>query len=142
MYAEVAERRGVPPERILRETESTNTSQNLEFSRALLERVGIRARSIVIAVKPFMQRRVWATHAVVWPNMQATLASPQMTLEEYFTEDLDPHKIVNIMMGDLQRVWVYGRKGWSAPQVIPEEVTRAYERLKRLGFTRHLLAEG
>ena len=64
-----------------------------------------------------------------------------MTLEEYFTEELAPDKIINIMMGDLQRVWVYARKGWSAPQLLPAEVHDAYRTLAGLGFTKHLIAE-
>ena len=98
-------------------------------------------RNIVLAVKPFMQRRTWATMVVEWPDMPATLASPQMTLDEYFTAELAPEKIINIMMGDLQRVWIYARRGWSAPQRLPDEVQDAYDRLVALGFTQHLIPE-
>jgi hypothetical protein len=64
-----------------------------------------------------------------------------MTLDEYFTEDLPPEKVIPIMLGDLQRVWIYGRRGWSAAQIVPEDVMEAYRELKSLGFTRQLLAE-
>jgi uncharacterized SAM-binding protein YcdF (DUF218 family) len=141
MYADIAERCGVPRERILLETRATNTAENLRFSRALLAERGIQPRSIVIAVKPFMQRRVWATLAVEWPDMPATLASPEMTLDEYFTPELSPEKIINIMLGDLQRIWIYARRGWSAPQPLPEEVRQAYQALVELGFTKHLIPE-
>jgi hypothetical protein len=69
------------------------------------------------------------------------LASPQLTLDEYFTPELAPEKIVNIMMGDLQRLWIYERRCWSAPQAIPEGVMAAYRRLAELGFTKHLTPE-
>jgi uncharacterized SAM-binding protein YcdF (DUF218 family) len=141
MYADIAERRGVPRERMLLETRATNTAENLRFSRALLAERGIQPRSIVIAVKPFMQRRVWATLAVEWPEMPATLASPRMTLDEYFTPELSPEKIINIMLGDLQRIWVYARRGWSAPQPLPAEVRQAYQQLIEIGFTKHLIPE-
>jgi uncharacterized SAM-binding protein YcdF (DUF218 family) len=141
MYAEIAERRGVPRDRILLEPRSTNTAENLRFSRALLEQSGIAPRRMVIAVKPFMRRRAWATLQIVWPEIAASLASPEMTLDEYFTAELTPEKIINIMMGDLQRIWSYGRKGWSAPQEIPPSVDAAYGRLVELGFTRHLIPE-
>ena len=141
MYADVAIGRGVPRERILLETRATNTAENLRFARDLLHRHEIRPRNIVLAVKPFMRRRVWATLPIEWPEMPATLASPKMSLDEYFTPELDPEKIINIMMGDLQRLWVYARKGWSAPQPLPAEVREAYLRLAALGFTRHLIAE-
>ena len=141
MYADVAISRGVPRERILLETRATNTAENIRFARDLLRRREIRPRNIVLAVKPFMRRRVWATLPVEWPEMPATLASPQMTLDEYFTTELGPEKIINIMMGDLQRIWVYARKGWSAPQSLPAEVREAYLKLAALGFTKHLIAE-
>ena len=63
---------------------------------------------ITIEFKPCMQRRIWATLAVLWSEVSATLASPRMSLDEYFTPELDAAKIVNIMMGNLQRIWVYG----------------------------------
>jgi uncharacterized SAM-binding protein YcdF (DUF218 family) len=141
MFADVAERLGMPRDRILLETRATNTAENLRFSRELLRERGIRPRNIVVAVKPFMQRRVWATLAVEWPEMPATLASQDMTLDEYFTCELTPERIINIMMGDLQRIWIYARRGWSAAQRLPVEVRDAYERLVALGFTKHLIAE-
>ena len=141
MFAGVAERLGTPRDHILLETRATNTAENLRFARELLSERAIRPRNIVLAVKPFMQRRVWATMAVEWPEMPATLASPEMTLDEYFTSDLTPDKITNIMMGDLQRIWIYARKGWSAPQRLPVEVREAYQCLVALGFTKHLIAE-
>jgi uncharacterized SAM-binding protein YcdF (DUF218 family) len=141
VFADIAAQAGVPRERILLETEARNTAENLRFTRRLLESHQLRPDNLVIAVKPFMQRRTWATMAVVWPEMPATVASPEMTLEEYFTEDLTAEKIIHIMMGDLQRIWVYGRLGWSAAQDVPPQVMAAYERLKAAGFTKHLLAE-
>ena len=141
MYADVAIGRGVPRDKILLETRATNTAENIRFARDLLRQHEIRPRSILLAVKPFMRRRVWATLPMEWPEMTATLASPRMTLDEYFTRELAPEKIINIMMGDLQRIWVYARKGWSAPQLLPAEVREAYLKLAALGFTKHLIGE-
>ena len=141
MYAEILERRGVPREHVLLETRALNTAENFVFTRELLQQAGIRPRNILIAVKPFMQRRAWATMAVEWPEMPASVASPNLSLDEYFTADLTPEKILNIIVGDLQRIWVYARKGYSAPQRLPDEVRRAYEGLVELGFSKHLIPE-
>jgi hypothetical protein len=118
-----------------------NTAENVRFTRQLLEERGLRPASVVIAVKPFMQRRTWATMAVEWPEMPATLASPAMSLDQYFTAELTPERIINIMLGDLQRIWIYGRRGWSAPQRVPESVMAAFDHLKSLGFTQHLILD-
>ncbi len=141
MYAAVLHRRSVPKEAILLESQASNTAENFVFAKALLRQAGIRPKNIVIAVKPFMQRRAYATMAVEWPEMPATFASPALTLDEYFTSELTSDRIVNIIVGDLQRIWVYSRKGYSAPQRIPEEVKSAYEGLVALGYTEHLIAE-
>ena len=140
-YAEVLRRSGVPAASILCETRAMNTAENIIFTRELLRREGIQPKNILIAVKPFMQRRAWATLAVEWPEMPASLASPRLNLDEYFTAELTPEKIVNIMLGDLQRIWLYARKGYAAPQHMPDEVKRAYEGLVALGFTEHLIAD-
>ena len=140
MYARVLGRAGVPSRKTLLETRALNTAQNFAYTRALLDSKGIAPRNILIAVKPFMQRRAWATLQVEWPGMPATLASPRLSLDEYFTADLTPEKIVNILVGDLQRIWVYADKGYSAPQPVPDEVKQAYDELVRLGFDRHLIA--
>jgi uncharacterized SAM-binding protein YcdF (DUF218 family) len=125
MYAEVAESCGVPRDRILLEKRALNTAENIRFSRELLEKQLGRPGNVILAVKPFMQRRTWATIAVEWPEMPATVASPAMTLEEYFTSELSAEKIIHIMMGELQRIWIYARRGWSALQRMPEEVLAA-----------------
>jgi len=44
-------------------------------------------------------------------------------------------------MGDVQRIWIYGRRGWSVPQPIPPEVRAAFEGLVALGFTKQLIAQ-
>jgi uncharacterized SAM-binding protein YcdF (DUF218 family) len=141
MYAAVLERRGVPKEDILLETRASNTAENFRFTRELLREAGIQPKNILIAVKPFMQRRAWATLAVEWPEMPASVASPNLTLDEYFTSELAPERIINILTGDLQRIWVYARKGYSAPQFLPDEVKRAYDGLVALGYTEHLIVE-
>jgi len=141
MYADEAVARGVPRDRILLEPRAANTAENVRFTRELLCRNGGRPRNVLLATKPFMQRRVWATMAVEWPEVPASVASERMTLDEYFTEELPAEKVIPIMLGDLQRVWIYGRRGWSAAQIVPREVTEAYRELKAQGFTQQLLPE-
>ncbi len=142
MFADAAVEQGVPREHILLESCALNTAENIRFTREILMHRNLRPRNLLLATKPFMQRRVWATMAVEWPEMPATVASPQMTLDEYFTPELPPERVVPIMMGDLQRIWVYAQKGWSAPQRIPNAVMEAYRELVRLGFTQHLIPGG
>jgi uncharacterized SAM-binding protein YcdF (DUF218 family) len=141
VFADEAARAGVPREHMLLETHASNTAENIRFARNLLENGGTRPRNVVLAVKPFMQRRTWASMAVEWPEMPASVASEQMELEAYFTDELTPERVTNIMMGDLQRIWVYGKRQWAAPQVVPPVVKEAFQRLAELGYTRQLIPE-
>ena len=54
---------------ILLEKRATNTAENLVLTRELLDAAGIHPRSVVFAVKPFMQRRVWAALPLKWQGL-------------------------------------------------------------------------
>ena len=141
VFAEILISRGVSRDKIMLETHALNTAENLTLSRLVMEAAGLMPRNTLIAVKPFMQRRVMATHAVVWPEMPASVASWTGTFDDYCNDLLPPAKVTNIMVGDLQRIWVYAARGFSAPQQIPDDVKLAFHRLVELGFTEHLIGE-
>jgi uncharacterized SAM-binding protein YcdF (DUF218 family) len=138
VFAEILLALGVPSTALLLEPKATNTAENIRFSRQLL--APLNPSRILIVTKPFMQRRAYATHAVEWPEMPAIMASWPSTFDQYCTHpDLDPVKVTNIIMGDLQRLWIYSRLGYSAPQRIPDAVMDAFNTLAALGFDRHLI---
>ena len=142
IFAEEMIRCGVPADRILIEPDATNTAANVQLARKLIEaQPAPRPRSMVAVTKPFMQRRVAATMAVHWPELPFTLATWDTTFAGYCTSDLPPRKVLNIMLGDLQRLWVYAERGWSAPQPVPDAVRQAFERLVELGYREHLLPD-
>jgi uncharacterized SAM-binding protein YcdF (DUF218 family) len=142
VFADILVAQGVPSARILLETEATNTAENIRFSKRLITARGLSPTRVALVMKPFMQRRVLATHVVEWPEMPASIVSWNCSFDEYCTAPgLEPDKIANIMMGDLQRIWIYATRGYSAPQILPDEVRGAYLHLKGLGFTHHLIPE-
>lgn len=68
-FARIAEARGVPRSSILIEHDSTNTGENIRFTRQLLEKSCAKLPSSVILVqKPFMERRTLATFLRQWPH--------------------------------------------------------------------------
>ena len=60
MYADEAVSLGVPCDRIMLEPRAANTAENVRFTRELQCRNGAHPRNVVLATKPFMQRRAWA----------------------------------------------------------------------------------
>ena len=139
IFAEVAEKRGVPRERMLLETRATHTGENVSFSRELLAARGIRPRTVIAVQKPYMERRTLATFGQRWPEVEVIVTSPQIAFDDYPRPDITREDVIHIMLGDLQRLTVYGEKGWSARQEIPGDVQAAFERLVKAGYTRRLL---
>ena len=142
-FAGVARRMGVSAESILVENRSTNTGENVIFTRRLLAERGLDPQSFILVQKPYMERRAYATFRQFWPGKEAVVTSPQATLEEYLEKYANPGltkgDVVSIMVGDLQRIRLYPARGFQVAQEIPEDVWAAYEELVAAGYDRHLI---
>jgi uncharacterized SAM-binding protein YcdF (DUF218 family) len=141
IFADVAAARGVSRDRMLIEPRSTNTAENVDFSRRLLAERGLQPRRVIAVQKPYMERRTYATFRQRWPETDVIVTSPQIAFEDYPNEAISREEVIHIMVGDLQRLIIYGERGWSAPQEIPPDVRAAFERLVAAGYTRRLLSE-
>mgnify|MGYP000019245115 CR=1 FL=1 len=62
--------------------------------------------------------------------------------DAYATGEIRKDDVIHIMVGDLQRLIVYGRKGWSAPQDVPAEVIDGWRALKRAADPAWILGRG
>jgi uncharacterized SAM-binding protein YcdF (DUF218 family) len=142
IFADVAVGRGVPRERILVESRSTNTGENVDQSRALLEQKGIRPRRVIAVQKPYMERRTWATFRKRWPEVEVLVTSPQLDFDAYPNHEILRDDVIHIMVGDLQRILLYAEKGWQIPQDVPAHVREAYEGLIAAGYTGRLIGRG
>lgn len=140
-FAEVAVKMGVPSSAILVEPKSTNTGENVQFTKKLLAEKGIDPKSFILVQKPYMERRTYATFKKVWPEKNFTVTSPQIPFEKYPNETLSKDLIINIMVGDLQRIKEYPARGFQIPQEIPAEVWSAFEKLVAAGYTHHLIKD-
>jgi uncharacterized SAM-binding protein YcdF (DUF218 family) len=141
MFADVAMQAGVPKEKIILETESTNTGENILFTKELLTKKRIDIQKFILVQKPYMERRAYVTFKKCWPNKEVIVTSPPIPFEEYADPGKSPKAFISQLVGDLQRIKVYADKGWQIPQEIPEEVWDAYEKLLALGYTNHLFKE-
>lgn len=139
IFADVAMAKGVPEQSILIEPESTNTGENVIFSRRLLERRGFEPKSFILVQKPYMERRSYATFLNFWPGTLLIVSSPPITFAEYPTAELPKDLVINIMVGDLQRIKIYPQKGFQIEQEIPPDVWQAFENLVALGYQKYLI---
>jgi uncharacterized SAM-binding protein YcdF (DUF218 family) len=143
-FARIARRMGVPEERILVENRSTNTGENIIFTKALLAERRLDPEKFILVQKPYMERRSYATFRKMWPEKEVLVTSAQVSFEEYLEQyssrELSSDDVIAIMVGDLQRIKVYPEKGYQIRQEIPDDVWSAYEELVKAGYTGHLVS--
>ena len=140
-FAAIAISMGVPEASILVENRSTNTGENILFTQQLLAQKNLDPRSFVVVQKPYMERRSYATFKKHWPHKKLVVTSPQISFEDYPTEDIPLERVINIMVGDLQRIKFYPEKGFQVYQQIPADIWQAFDQLVALGFDKHLMNE-
>jgi uncharacterized SAM-binding protein YcdF (DUF218 family) len=141
LFAGIAQKMGVPKENILIENKSTNTGENIRFTQHLLERKNLDLKTFIVVQKPYMERRSYATFKKHWPDKKLIVTSPQISFDGYPTEEIPMDRVINIMVGDLQRIKFYPGKGFQIFQEIPPDVWHAYEQLVEKGFDKHLMKE-
>ena len=69
------------------------------------------------------------------------IKSSSISYDDYSNKDIPKDKMINIMVGDLQRIKEYPKKGYQIYQKIPKKVWKAYEQLVSLGYNKHLINE-
>ncbi|MBL8188199.1 MAG: hypothetical protein JNK38_09335 [Acidobacteria bacterium] len=74
-----------------------------------------------------------------WPGKHILISSPPSDWATYPTAELPKDLVINIMVGDLQRIRDYPAKGFQIEQDIPANVWQAYEQLIALGYDKHLI---
>lgn len=123
------------------------------------------ARRILLVQKPYMERRSYATFMKQWDMNECVSArircghrgisceltpptsgaidvrvtSPQVSFDAYCSGDIPIEQVIDLMIGDLERIREYPRLGFQIPQPMSEEVWQAAQELIALGFNKHLL---
>lgn len=142
-FARIAIANGVPKEKVLTETKSTNTGENILFTKEMLDKLGLEFRKFVLVQKPYMERRSYATFRKLWPEKEVMVTSPQISFEEYLqtyaNRSLTSADVIGIMVGDLQRIRLYPASGFQIEQEVPPDVLAAFDELVTAGFTKYLI---
>jgi hypothetical protein len=138
-YTERALRLGVPADAIVTEPEATNTSENIVLTRAALTARQISPEAVTLISRPYQQRRAYATCRKVWPEVEVICTSLPLSLTEYIESIGDVDRVLNMLVGDTQRIVVYAERGFAAPQPMPEAVKDAFGQLVARGYTTRLV---
>ncbi len=142
-FAEIAIKTGVPKEAILIENKSTNTGENIIFSKQLLKDKNVNVKKAIIVHQPNMNRRIFAALKKQWPELEIIIAPVDVSLNEYINKlkrfGLTKKQIYSNMVGDLERIKMYAEQGYQIEQQIPDRVWQAYEELVDAGYTEYLI---
>ena len=141
-FAAIAIAEGVPEERIILEDQSTNSAENLLFTPKILAEAGVKAERIIAVHKPYMEKRLWAAMRVYWPDVCAVYTSPRVTIDEHIAHaekvGMTRRGVIETIVGDVQRMELYAKKGYQVPVEIPAEVRAAFNALVEQGYTGQL----
>jgi len=143
-FARLAIASGVPKDKVIIENRSSNTGENILYTKRLVADMGLELQKFIVVQKPYMERRSFATFRKWWPEKQVIVTSPQIGFDDYLANyansALSPNEVVSIMVGDLQRIRVYPARGYQIEQDVPSEVIGAYDELVAEGFTKYLVS--
>ena len=143
LFRDIALKRGVPEEKILVENQSTNSGENFRFTEKLLRSRTLfdRLQSFIVVQKPYMERRAYATFKKHWPDKDCWVTSPLLSFNDYCESshpEINREMVIHLMVGDLQRLWVYAQQGFQISMSVPDLVMQAYQKLVEAGYTNHL----
>lgn len=134
-FAKKAIEFGVPKDKIYIENKSTNTGDNFRFTRKLIEKEKLDIR------KPYDEKRSYATFKKLMPEYTGTITSKEITFEEYYDLNKNNKKWIDVLVGDIQRMKIFARRGWQIEIEVPDDIWNSYEELIKRGYTGYLIKE-
>lgn len=141
-FSQIAIDMGVPEDKIIIESEASNTGENISKTKELLKKLDLHPMSFLMVDKPYRERRTFATIRKQWSEIDFIITSPQYSYEEYCdfysSGEISIDEFISIMVGDLQRIDLYGKNGFQIKQKIPHKVWDAYNNLVSLKYDKHL----
>ena len=141
-FAQIAIKMGVPKNKIIIEDKASNTGENISNTKKILKNINLSPSSFIVVDKPYRERRTFATLKKQWPEINFVITSPKFTYEEYCdfysNGEISKDEFISIMVGDIQRIYLYGKNGLQIEQKIPSKVWEAYNKLVYWDFNKHL----
>lgn len=142
-FSNIAIQKGVPKEDIIIENKSTNTGENFRFTKKIIEENDLKIKKFIIVHKPYDEKRAYATFKNWMPEYEAIVTSMNISCQDYNTMAIEmglPNWI-DLMVGDVQRMKVFPKKGWQVEVDVPDDVWDAYEQLVKRGYDKYVFNE-
>jgi uncharacterized SAM-binding protein YcdF (DUF218 family) len=145
IFKDIAIDNGVSEESILIENQSTNSGENIQYSKKLLEIMNYKVDKAIIVHQPNMGRRIYAAIKKQWPEIKPIIAPSHISLNSYINSlkqtGISEYEIISNIVGDFQRIDVFAKKGFQIEQFIPTKTQRAFQNLCDVGYTKYIIEE-
>ncbi|TGK80522.1 YdcF family protein [Leptospira montravelensis] len=138
-FAKFATNEGIPIQDVFIENQSTNTGENIQFTKSLLNKMNIKVNSVIAIQKPSMTLRIRLALDKQWPENQFRISAPNYSLMEAPHKYINLYMIINETVGDLQRIIVNSKLGFQSETSIPESVESAFKYLISRKYNLHLI---
>ncbi len=142
-FAQCAINKGVPKNIIYIENQSTNTIENFQYTKQLIENKKLDINSIIFVCRPYVEKRTWACFKKYMPEYKGIITSESISCKNYMLNyeipNVSKDTWINVLVGDLQRMKIYAERGLQEKVIIPDNVWKAYEELVKRGYNRDLL---
>lgn len=132
IFANQAIKKGVPKDKILLETKSSHTGENITFTRQLIEKKRLNPKSFILIQIPQTERRAYATFRKFWPEKEAIVTSINTTYKK--EKALRGDILVTSLVNGLTKLIVYSKKEWLVNQIVPSKVLMAHNSLRKIGY--------
>lgn len=120
--------KGIPKSAIILETKATNILENVLFGMEKLKNQKIDVKKVILVSKPFAMRRCFATFKKQYPNIDLICCPP--TLSVLKSADRPKTEYAKRLLGELERLKIYSKKGDLIPQKIPKLVLKTADKIK------------
>jgi uncharacterized SAM-binding protein YcdF (DUF218 family) len=115
-YGAIARKMGVSESAIVIEARSSPTGENITFVHDAFVERGETPTSGILVSKPYMARRARATARKQWPSVAWRVYPPPFSYDAYPSPDVPEDRMINLLVGDLQRMWLFAKQGFQVPE--------------------------
>lgn len=141
-FAEIALSLGIPQNRILIENKSTNTGDNLRFSKQIMDSNNINYNNIIITGGVLHGMRFYAAAKTIFKDSNIIISTYDVDIKSFFEfyEKLGVSEYENIciLVSDIYKMITYPDKGWQIKVDIPKKVINSYKNLIKLGYDKYM----
>jgi uncharacterized SAM-binding protein YcdF (DUF218 family) len=136
-YMRVLRQENIPGGVIISDDKSTNTGENIAFSKSLLEEKGLVFTSGIAVTTTMLSMRHKALLKKQWPEIKWCVRTPEPVPFDTRMTMQNPEEFFDLMVGEVTRLQYYPATGFMDAIAIPDTITEAVKVLIKAGYIKY-----